>query len=160
MVRLTQRDLEAGADGLVGGVAVVVLTSELDDEAAGFERGFFSGHAKRPAVRVERELLPVPARRDHPHGGGDIEAVEFDDGLDGEVVALAGCGADAAPFFRVFNPTAQGEKFDPDGVYVRRWVPELSQISNVWIFEPWRMPPQMKLPAARQSSKSPGKPRQ
>ncbi|HUO22169.1 MAG TPA: deoxyribodipyrimidine photo-lyase [Caulobacteraceae bacterium] len=37
----------------------------------------------------------------------------------------AGCGADAAPFFRVFNPTVQGERFDPDGAYVRRWVPEL-----------------------------------
>ena len=37
----------------------------------------------------------------------------------------AGCGTDAAPYFRVFNPTAQGEKFDPDGAYVRRWVPEI-----------------------------------
>ena len=39
---------------------------------------------------------------------------------------VAGSGADAAPYFRVFNPILQGEKFDPDGVYVRRWVPELS----------------------------------
>ena len=37
----------------------------------------------------------------------------------------AGCGTDAAPYFRVFNPTAQAEKFDPDGTYVRRWVPEI-----------------------------------
>ncbi|MGZ5379870.1 MAG: FAD-binding domain-containing protein, partial [Mycobacterium sp.] len=37
----------------------------------------------------------------------------------------AGCGTDAAPYFRVFNPTTQGEKFDPDGEYVRRWVPEI-----------------------------------
>jgi deoxyribodipyrimidine photo-lyase len=37
----------------------------------------------------------------------------------------AGCGTDAAPYFRVFNPTTQGEKFDPDGDYVRRWVPEV-----------------------------------
>ena len=37
----------------------------------------------------------------------------------------AGCGTDAAPYFRVFNPTSQGRKFDPDGAYVRRWVPEL-----------------------------------
>ena len=40
----------------------------------------------------------------------------------------AGTGTDAAPYFRVFNPTAQGEKFDPDGVYVRRWVPELAEV--------------------------------
>ena len=38
----------------------------------------------------------------------------------------AGCGTDAAPYFRVFNPTTQGNKFDPDGAYVRRWVPELA----------------------------------
>ncbi|MGV0992675.1 MAG: cryptochrome/photolyase family protein [Mycobacterium sp.] len=43
----------------------------------------------------------------------------------------AGTGTDAAPYFRVFNPTAQGEKFDPDGAYVRRWVPELADTPNV-----------------------------
>ena len=43
---------------------------------------------------------------------------------------VAGSGADAAPYFRVFNPTLQGEKFDPDGVYVRRWVPELAQLPD------------------------------
>ena len=40
---------------------------------------------------------------------------------------IAGCGTDAAPYFRVFNPTSQGSKFDPDGAYVRRWVPELAR---------------------------------
>ena len=43
---------------------------------------------------------------------------------------VAGSGADAAPYFRVFNPILQGEKFDPDGVYVRRWVPELAQLPD------------------------------
>ncbi|MGZ4445108.1 MAG: cryptochrome/photolyase family protein [Nocardioides sp.] len=43
----------------------------------------------------------------------------------------AGCGTDAAPFFRVFNPTAQGRRFDPDGAYVRRWVPELADAGTV-----------------------------
>ncbi len=41
---------------------------------------------------------------------------------------VAGCGADAAPYFRVFNPVLQGEKFDPDGIYVKRWVPELREV--------------------------------
>jgi deoxyribodipyrimidine photo-lyase len=48
----------------------------------------------------------------------------------------AGCGADAAPYFRVFNPAMQGAKFDPDGVYVRRWVPELAKLPSLWIHRP------------------------
>jgi deoxyribodipyrimidine photo-lyase len=51
---------------------------------------------------------------------------------------VAGSGADAAPYFRVFNPMLQGEKFDPDGEYVRRWAPELARLSNACIHQPWR----------------------
>src|SRR5579871_2111359 len=54
---------------------------------------------------------------------------------------VAGCGADAAPYFRVFNPVLQGEKFDPDGAYVRRWVPELGQLPNNVIHKPWEAAP-------------------
>jgi len=53
---------------------------------------------------------------------------------------VAGCGADAAPFFRIFNPTSQATRFDPDGAYIRRWVPELAALSQPWIFEPWKAP--------------------
>jgi len=53
----------------------------------------------------------------------------------------AGCGVDAAPYFRVFNPVLQGEKFDPDGEYVRRWMPELRELSTRWIHKPWQAPP-------------------
>jgi deoxyribodipyrimidine photo-lyase len=49
----------------------------------------------------------------------------------------AGSGADAAPFFRVFNPTVQGERFDPHGDYVRRWVPELAHLPGKAIHRPW-----------------------
>jgi deoxyribodipyrimidine photo-lyase len=49
----------------------------------------------------------------------------------------AGCGADAAPFFRIFNPTIQGRRFDPHGDYVRRWVPELSRLPAAAIHTPW-----------------------
>jgi deoxyribodipyrimidine photo-lyase len=52
----------------------------------------------------------------------------------------AGCGADAAPFFRIFNPVLQGQKFDPAGVYVRHWVPELAGLPNEWLHEPWNAP--------------------
>jgi len=53
---------------------------------------------------------------------------------------VAGSGADAAPFFRIFNPITQGEKFDPDGEYVRRWVPELAKLPSKWIHKPWDAP--------------------
>jgi deoxyribodipyrimidine photo-lyase len=49
----------------------------------------------------------------------------------------AGCGTDASPFFRVFNPVGQGLKFDPDGVYVRKYIPELSHLSGTSAHEPW-----------------------
>ncbi len=53
---------------------------------------------------------------------------------------VAGCGADAAPYFRIFNPSRQGATFDPDGAYVRRWVPELAKLPNQHLFEPWNAP--------------------
>lgn len=53
----------------------------------------------------------------------------------------AGCGADAAPFFRIFNPATQGRRFDGDGVYVRRWVPELAALPDRWLHEPHEAPP-------------------
>ncbi|MBC2773918.1 deoxyribodipyrimidine photo-lyase [Rhizobium sp. AQ_MP] len=53
---------------------------------------------------------------------------------------VAGSGADAAPFFRIFNPTSQGEKFDPEGAYIRRFVPELKDMPNKFIHRPWEAP--------------------
>lgn len=60
----------------------------------------------------------------------------------------AGCGADAAPYFRVFNPTSQSEKFDPNGDYIRRWCPELAKLPTKWIHQPHGAPPEV-LRAAR-----------
>ena len=67
--------------------------------------------------------------------------------LDGDPAAnnggwqwVAGTGTDAAPYFRVFNPMLQGIKFDPQGAYVRRWVPELTTVPNDFIHAPWKMP--------------------
>jgi deoxyribodipyrimidine photo-lyase len=53
---------------------------------------------------------------------------------------VAGCGADAAPYFRIFNPVLQGRRFDPEGNYIRRWVPELARVPQRWIHEPWAAP--------------------
>ncbi|HEY0944425.1 MAG TPA: deoxyribodipyrimidine photo-lyase [Opitutaceae bacterium] len=53
----------------------------------------------------------------------------------------AGCGADAAPYFRVFNPVLQGERFDRGGAYVRRWVPELGGLPDAFVHQPWAASP-------------------
>lgn len=52
---------------------------------------------------------------------------------------VAGSGTDASPYFRIFNPITQGKKFDPDGVYVRRWVPELVDVLAKHIHTPWEL---------------------
>jgi deoxyribodipyrimidine photo-lyase len=53
---------------------------------------------------------------------------------------VAGTGTDAAPYFRIFNPVLQGKKFDPDGSYVRRYVPELAAVGKRYLHEPWLDP--------------------
>jgi len=56
---------------------------------------------------------------------------------------VSGSGADAAPFFRIFNPVLQGEKFDPDGTYVKRWLPELARLPAKAIHRPWTVDPRL-----------------
>ena len=67
--------------------------------------------------------------------------------VDGDVASnnhgwqwTAGSGTDASPYFRIFNPITQGEKFDPQGEYVRRWVPELSDVKGKAAHSPWELP--------------------
>jgi deoxyribodipyrimidine photo-lyase len=67
--------------------------------------------------------------------------------LDGDPAAnnggwqwTAGTGTDAAPYFRIFNPTTQGKRHDPAGTHVRRWLPELKAVPDKYIHEPWKMP--------------------
>lgn len=57
---------------------------------------------------------------------------------------VAGSGPDAAPYFRVFNPIVQGRKFDPDGTYIARWVPELRPLPVEFRHEPWRLPTELQ----------------
>lgn len=57
----------------------------------------------------------------------------------------AGTGTDAAPYFRVFNPILQGKKFDPNGEYIRQWIPELSSVPKEFIHVPWEMPEGLQL---------------
>lgn len=56
---------------------------------------------------------------------------------------VAGCGTDASPYFRVFNPIIQGEKFDPQGDYVKRYLPELKELPDKYLFKPWEAPPEV-----------------
>lgn len=67
--------------------------------------------------------------------------------LDGDPAAnnggwqwTAGVGTDAAPYFRIFNPVLQGQKFDPSGAYIRQWLPELANVPDEYIHQPWLMP--------------------
>jgi deoxyribodipyrimidine photo-lyase len=67
--------------------------------------------------------------------------------IDGELAVnnggwqwCAGSGADAAPYFRVFNPVIQSKKFDPSGAYIRAWIPELENVPDRYIHAPWEMP--------------------
>jgi deoxyribodipyrimidine photo-lyase len=71
--------------------------------------------------------------------------------VDGDVASnnlgwqwAAGTGTDAQPFFRIFNPVSQGTQHDPDGAYVRRYVPELADVPERYVHEPWRMPPEVQ----------------
>lgn len=57
---------------------------------------------------------------------------------------VAGCGVDAAPWFRIFNPITQSQKFDKQGIYIRQWVPELAKLSNKYIHEPWKAPDEVQ----------------
>ncbi|EDV28556.1 Deoxyribodipyrimidine photo-lyase [Trichoplax sp. H2] len=56
---------------------------------------------------------------------------------------IAGCGPDVAPYFRMFNPVIQGEKFDAEGYYVRKWIPEIAKLPNSYVQKPWEAPPTM-----------------
>jgi deoxyribodipyrimidine photo-lyase len=67
--------------------------------------------------------------------------------VDGDVASnqhgwqwTAGTGTDAAPYFRIFNPVSQGERYDPQGEYVRRWVPELRSVGVKAVHQPWKLP--------------------
>lgn len=60
---------------------------------------------------------------------------------------IAGSGVDPTPYFRIFNPTLQGEKFDKDGLYTRKFVPELKNLPNKYLFKPWKAPEKVLIAA-------------
>lgn len=66
----------------------------------------------------------------------------------------AGCGPDAFPFFRVFNPMAQAKKYDPEGLYIKKWVPELAKLPIKYLFSPWEAPKEVLQKAGIQLGKT------
>jgi deoxyribodipyrimidine photo-lyase len=69
--------------------------------------------------------------------------VDFEPGIHYPQIQMQS-GTTGQQVLRIYNPVKQAQDLDPEGVFVRRWLPELTQVSNVWIFEPWRMPSQMR----------------
>ena len=108
--------------------------------------GWMPNRARMIAASFLAKDLLVDWRRGEDHFMAHL--------VDGDVAAnnggwqwTAGTGTDAAPWFRVFNPVSQGRRFDPDGVYVRRWVPELTGVPDVHVHAPWTMPPDVQVAA-------------
>jgi deoxyribodipyrimidine photo-lyase len=85
----------------------------------------------------------------HLHTRWQVGAQHFLDHLiDGDLASnnhgwqwVAGTGTDAAPYYRVFNPVLQGEKFDPDARYIRQWIPELADLNASQAHQPWTVDP-------------------
>lgn len=73
--------------------------------------------------------------------------VDFEPGIHYPQIQMQS-GTTGQQVLRIYNPVKQAQDLDPEGVFVRRWLPELAQVSNVWIFEPWRMPQQMRVRTA------------
>lgn len=131
------RDDDAGfrawTDGLTGYPMVDAAMRQLAGE------GFIHNRARMVAASFLVKHLLIDWRRGERHFRRHL--------LDGDVAQnagnwqwVAGTGTDAAPFFRIFNPITQGQKFDPDGDYIRRWVPELAELQAPAVHEPWEHP--------------------
>lgn len=101
--------------------------------------GWMHNRARMITASFLSKHLLLDWRRGEAHFGRNL--------VDGDLASnnggwqwAASTGADAQPYFRVFNPVLQGKKFDSDGAYVRRWVPELRDVPDRYVHEPWLMP--------------------
>jgi deoxyribodipyrimidine photo-lyase len=101
--------------------------------------GFVHNRARMVSASFLTKHLRIDFRRGEAHYMAHLTGGDWAQNTAGWQWA-AGCGCDAQPYFRVFNPMRQGERFDPEGDYVRKWVPELSKLSNRYIHAPWTAP--------------------
>lgn len=108
---------------------------------AGMRELWATGIMHNRARMITASFLIKHMLQDWRHG----EAWFWDTLVDADIASnaaswqwVAGSGADAAPYFRIFNPILQGEKFDPEGIYVKRWVPELADLPPALVHRPWQ----------------------
>jgi deoxyribodipyrimidine photo-lyase len=131
--RRDERSWRAWAGGRTGYPVVDAAARQL------LEEGFVPNRARMIAASFLAKHLLVDFRRGEAHYLrylADADPASNDLGWQWS----AGCGCDAQPWFRIFNPVAQGERFDPGGAYVRRWVPQLAGMPARWIHRPWEAP--------------------
>lgn len=114
---------------------------------AGMRELWTTGYMHNRVRMIVASYLTKNLRQDWRDGLAWFEDCLFDADLASNSASwqwVAGTGADAAPYFRVFNPVLQGEKFDPDGDYVRAHVPELRDVPTRYLFAPWEAPQDMR----------------
>ncbi len=131
--RSAPQDLRAWQDGLTGypvvdaGMRQLAATGWMHNRARMISASFLVKHLLINWQEGERWFMRMLVDGDPAANNGGWQWV-------------AGIGTDAAPYFRVFNPILQGKKFDPEGHYIRRWVPELASVPTQFIHAPWEMP--------------------
>ncbi|MFN3336234.1 MAG: cryptochrome/photolyase family protein [Thermomicrobium sp.] len=126
-------DFDAWREGSTGFPVIDAAMRQLNAE------GWISNRARMIVANFLTKLLLNDWRHGERHFRRQL--------LDGDLAAnvggwqwSAGTGTDAAPYFRIFNPVRQGELFDPDGNWIRRWVPELQGVPQQYLYAPWQMP--------------------
>jgi deoxyribodipyrimidine photo-lyase len=111
---------------------------------AGMRELWHTGTMHNRVRMVVASFLTKHLRMDWMHGARWFWDTLVDADLGNNTLGwqwAGGCGADAAPYFRIFNPVTQGEKFDAEGEYIRRWVPELAKVPSKYLHAPWEAPP-------------------
>lgn len=126
-------DWQAWVDGRTGYPVVDAAARQLLGE------GFVHNRARMVAASFLTKHLLIDYRRGEAHYMRYLVDGDWANNNMGWQWS-AGCGCDAQPYFRVFNPVTQGQKFDPTGDYVRRWVPELARLPDRYIHRPWEAP--------------------
>jgi deoxyribodipyrimidine photo-lyase len=125
---------------------------------AGMRELWTTGYMHNRVRMIVASYLTKNLRQDWRDGLAWFEDCLFDADLASNSASwqwVAGTGADAAPYFRVFNPVLQGEKFDPEGDYIRAHVPELQDVPTRYLFAPWEAPKDMREKYGLDGSKYP-----